>query len=124
MPEVEMLEDDCFEGSYEEHQIFREVFFASCESGKATTTTKRCLVTGAITFECDDSCKNVVNSSLSSNNDNSVVTSGLEGSEPSSASEVNTNYVNSNYVKPYSDALNDSVYTCKASKCGRHVYLV
>ncbi|KAJ0264098.1 Increased DNA methylation 1 [Hirschfeldia incana] len=95
MPEVEMLEDDCFEGSYEEHQIFREVFFASSESGKATTTTtKRCLVTGAITFECEDSSKNVVNSSLSSHNDNSVVTSGLEGSEPSSASkdgsEVNT----------------------------------
>ncbi|KAF8110452.1 hypothetical protein N665_0083s0019 [Sinapis alba] len=86
--EVEMLEeDDCFEGSYEEHQIFREVFFAS-DSGKATTT-KRCLVTGAINFECDSSNKNV-NSSLSSNNDNSVVTSGyacLEASEPSSASK-------------------------------------
>ncbi|KAH0852770.1 hypothetical protein HID58_019477 [Brassica napus] len=90
--EYEMLEDDSFEGSYEEHQIFREVFFAS-DSAKATTATKRCLVTGAINFECDDSSKNV-NSSLSSNNDNSVVTSGLEGSEPSSAykdgSEVNT----------------------------------
>lgn len=87
-----MSEDDCFEGSFEEHQIFREVFFAS-DSGKATTATKRCLVTGAISFECEDSSKNV-NSSLSSNNDNSVVTSGLEGSEPSSASkdgsEVNT----------------------------------
>ncbi|XP_009146300.1 increased DNA methylation 1 [Brassica rapa] len=90
--EYEMLEDDSFEGSYEEHQIFREVFFAS-DAGN-TTTNKRCLVTGAINFECDDSSKNV-NSSLSSNNDNnSVVTSGLEGSEPSSASkdgsEVNT----------------------------------
>ncbi|CAH8293746.1 unnamed protein product [Eruca vesicaria subsp. sativa] len=83
--EVEMSEDDSFEGSYEEHQIFREVFFPS-DSGKATT--KRCLVTGAITFECDPS--NNVNSSLSSNNDNSVVTSGyacLEGSDPSSASK-------------------------------------
>ncbi|KAL0743604.1 hypothetical protein Bca4012_085117 [Brassica carinata] len=89
--EVDMSGDDSFEGSYEEHQIFREVFFAS-GSGKATAT-KRCLVTGAINFECEDSSKNV-NSSLSSNNDNSVVTSGLEGSEPSSASkdgsEVNT----------------------------------
>nr|VDD46360.1 unnamed protein product [Brassica oleracea] len=90
--EVEMLEDDCFEGSYEEHQIFREVFFAS-DSGNTTTATKRCLVTGAINFECDDSSKNA-NSSLSSNNDNSVVTSGYACLEPSSASkdgsEVNT----------------------------------
>ncbi|KAG2309776.1 hypothetical protein Bca52824_029524 [Brassica carinata] len=87
-----MLEDDCFEGSYEEHQIFREVFFAS-DSGNTTTATKRCLVTGAINFECDDSSKNA-NSSLSSNNDNSVVTSGYACLEPSSASkdgsEVNT----------------------------------
>uniref|UniRef100_A0A1J3GNJ1 Autoimmune regulator n=1 Tax=Noccaea caerulescens TaxID=107243 RepID=A0A1J3GNJ1_NOCCA len=81
--EIEMLEDDCFEGSYEEHRIFRQVFF-----GSDTGNTKRCLVTGGISFECDSS-KNV-NSSLSSNYDNSVVTSGcLEVSEPS-ASDFNT----------------------------------
>ncbi|CAN8259325.1 unnamed protein product [Cochlearia groenlandica] len=88
--EIEMLGDDCFEGSSEEHKIFREVFFGS-ETGN---TTKRCLVTGVINFECD-SIKNG-NSSLSSNYDNSVVTSGyacLEGSEPSSSkdgSDLNT----------------------------------
>lgn len=79
-----MLGGDCFEGSYEDHQIFREVFFGS-DPGN---TTKRCLVTGAINFECDSS-KNV-NSSLSSNNDNSVVTSGyacLEGFEASASKD-------------------------------------
>ncbi|CAA7024939.1 unnamed protein product [Microthlaspi erraticum] len=75
-----MLEDDCFEGSYEEHRIFRQVFF-----GSGTGNAKRCLVTGVISFECDSS--NNVNSSLSSNNDNSVVTSGCKASEPSASKD-------------------------------------
>lgn len=85
--EIEMLGGDCFEGSYEDHQIFREVFFGS-DPGN---TTKRCLVTGAINFECDSS-KNV-NSSLSSN---SVVTSGyacpqgFEASASRDGSDFNT----------------------------------
>ncbi|CAL9220881.1 unnamed protein product [Arabidopsis halleri] len=85
--EFEMSGGDSFEGTYEDHQIFRQVFFGS-DPGN---TTKRCLVTGVINFECDSS-KNV-NSSLSSN---SVVTSGyacLQGSEASASkdgSEVNT----------------------------------
>ncbi|ESQ48479.1 hypothetical protein EUTSA_v10019928mg [Eutrema salsugineum] len=82
--EIDMLGDDCFEGSYEEHRIFREVFFGS----DAGYTTKRCLVTGVINFECDSS-KNV-NSSLTSNNDNSVVTSGyacVESPEPSASKD-------------------------------------
>ncbi|CAH2053669.1 unnamed protein product [Thlaspi arvense] len=83
--EIEMLEgDDCFEGSYEEHRIFREVFFGS----DARNTTKRCLVTGAITFESDSS-KNV-GSSPTSNNGSSVVTSGcafVEASEPSASKD-------------------------------------
>ncbi|XP_010535046.1 PREDICTED: increased DNA methylation 1 isoform X2 [Tarenaya hassleriana] len=75
--------DDGFEGSYEEHQIFRQVFFGN-DPGN---TTKRCLVTGVIDFECDSS-KNAT-SSLCSNSDNTVATSQWatkyicpEGSEP------------------------------------------
>ncbi|CAK9151689.1 unnamed protein product [Ilex paraguariensis] len=47
--EFEGLHDDGFEGSIDEHYIFREVFFGndSCQ------TSNRCLVTGAINFECD-----------------------------------------------------------------------
>ncbi|XP_010465433.1 PREDICTED: increased DNA methylation 1-like isoform X2 [Camelina sativa] len=83
--EIEMLGgDDCFEGSSEDHQIFRQVFFGS-DSGN---TTKRCLVTGVINFE-SDSTKNV-NSSLSSNNDNSVVTSGYEASASKDGSDFTT----------------------------------
>ncbi|RAL38115.1 hypothetical protein DM860_000809 [Cuscuta australis] len=39
--------DDGFEGSTSDHHIFREVFFGTDES------KKRCLITGAINFECE-----------------------------------------------------------------------
>lgn len=67
--EIEDLCDDGFEGSNDEHHIFREVFFGN----DIDRASKRCLVTGVINFECE-SGKNI-DTSLCSNSENSVVTS-------------------------------------------------
>lgn len=67
--EIEYLYDDNFEGSNDERQIFTEVFFGK----DSVQPSQRCLVTGAITFECESS-KNT-NISLCSSNENSVITS-------------------------------------------------
>ncbi|GMY32013.1 increased DNA methylation 1 isoform X2 [Fagus crenata] len=67
--EIEDLCDDGFEGSNDERNIFREVFFGN----DTDHTSKRCLVTGVINFECE-SGKNI-DTSLCSNSENSVVTS-------------------------------------------------
>ncbi|XP_010277786.1 PREDICTED: increased DNA methylation 1 [Nelumbo nucifera] len=67
--EIECLYDDDFEGSIDEHRIFREVFYGN-ESGSAA---KRCLVTGLINFEPENSyCPNTL---LCTNSENSVLTS-------------------------------------------------
>ena len=47
--EIEYLYDDNFEGSNDERQIFTEVFFGK----DSVQPSQRCLVTGAITFECE-----------------------------------------------------------------------
>ncbi|KAI9083628.1 hypothetical protein K1719_034570 [Acacia pycnantha] len=67
--EIEDLYDDNFEGSNDERRIFTEVFFGT----DSFQPNQRCLVTGAINFECESS-KNT-NISLCSSNENSVVTS-------------------------------------------------
>nr|GLL22713.1 increased DNA methylation 1-like [Ipomoea trifida] len=46
--EIYNLRDDGFEGSFNEHQIFTEVFFENSER------KKKCHVTGLINFESDD----------------------------------------------------------------------
>ncbi|OMO74815.1 Zinc finger, PHD-type [Corchorus capsularis] len=66
---IEDLLDDGFDGSQDEHRIFRQVFFGN-DTG---STSKRCLVTGVINFECEPS-KNA-DTSLCSNSVNSAVTS-------------------------------------------------
>ncbi|XP_062011565.1 increased DNA methylation 1 [Rosa rugosa] len=66
--EIEDLHDDDFEGSKTEHCIFTEVFFG----GDGASTSKRCLVTGVINFECESS--KTTDTSLSSNSENSIVT--------------------------------------------------
>ncbi|CAM8951960.1 unnamed protein product [Rhodiola kirilowii] len=58
---IDDLQDDHFEGSRKEHCIFKEVYFG-CKSG---STTRRCLVTGAIVFEPELS--NHADTPLSSN---------------------------------------------------------
>ncbi|KAA8526770.1 hypothetical protein F0562_009001 [Nyssa sinensis] len=69
--EIEGLLDDDFEGSIDEHLIFTEVFF-----GNSGEINKRCLVTGVINFECDNSrhtdtslCSNSVKSAITSQED-------------------------------------------------------
>ncbi|KAG5546132.1 hypothetical protein RHGRI_018345 [Rhododendron griersonianum] len=47
--EIEGLHDDGFQGSINDHRIFSEVFFGNDHD----RTSKRCLVTGAINFDCD-----------------------------------------------------------------------
>nr|XP_011460777.1 PREDICTED: uncharacterized protein LOC105350447 [Fragaria vesca subsp. vesca] len=66
--EIEDLHDDGFEGSKTERCIFTEVFFG----GDSARTSKRCLVTGVINFECESS--KATDTSLSSNSENSIVT--------------------------------------------------
>nr|UVW45074.1 IDM1 [Camellia sinensis] len=67
--EIEDLHDDGFEGSINESRIFTEVFFGNdCD-----TTSKRCLVTGVINFECDYSRH--TDMLLCSNNEKSAITS-------------------------------------------------
>ncbi|KAM5586222.1 hypothetical protein ABKV19_005233 [Rosa sericea] len=66
--EIEDLHDDDFEGSKTERCIFTEVFFG----GDSASTSKRCLVTGVINFECESS--KTTDTSLSSNSENSIVT--------------------------------------------------
>ncbi|XP_028059046.1 increased DNA methylation 1-like [Camellia sinensis] len=70
--EIEGLHDDGFEGSINEHRIFTEVFFGN-DHGR---TSKKCLVTGVINFECDYSKQTDV--SLFSNNENSAITSQVD----------------------------------------------
>ncbi|KAK9268963.1 hypothetical protein L1049_000730 [Liquidambar formosana] len=67
--EVEDLHDDGFEGSNDEHRIFTEVFFGNETVG----TSKRCLVTGVINFECE--YNKHADTSRCSNSENSAVTS-------------------------------------------------
>ncbi|XP_050367613.1 increased DNA methylation 1 [Argentina anserina] len=66
--EIEDLHDDDFEGSKTEHCIFTDVFFG----GGSASTSKRCLVTGVIDFECESN--KATDISLSSNSENSIVT--------------------------------------------------
>ncbi|KAM7495404.1 hypothetical protein LguiB_030013 [Lonicera macranthoides] len=47
--QIESLHDDGFEGSVDEHRIFREVFFGN----DTISSSKRCRVNGAINFESD-----------------------------------------------------------------------
>ncbi|XVF78768.1 hypothetical protein PTKIN_Ptkin14bG0162700 [Pterospermum kingtungense] len=67
--DIEELHEDGFEGSNDEHSIFTEVFFGN----DIGSTSKRCLVTGVINFECEQSknpdkrlCSNGVNSAVTS----------------------------------------------------------
>lgn len=66
---IEDVRDDDFEGSGDEHRIFSEVFFRNDPGG----TSKRCLVTGVINFEHDDS--KIPDIPLCSNSNNSSITS-------------------------------------------------
>ncbi|GFZ05122.1 acyl-CoA N-acyltransferase with RING/FYVE/PHD-type zinc finger protein [Actinidia rufa] len=70
--EIEGLHDDGFEGSMNEHHIFKEVFFGN-DHGR---TSKRCLVTGVINFECDYSRQ--TDASLYSNSENSAIKSQVD----------------------------------------------
>ncbi|GFS31499.1 acyl-CoA N-acyltransferase with RING/FYVE/PHD-type zinc finger protein [Actinidia rufa] len=70
--EIEGLHDDGFEGSMNEHHIFKEVFFGN-DHGR---TSKRCLVTGVINFECDYSRQ--TEASLYSNSENSAIKSHVD----------------------------------------------
>ncbi|GMP65744.1 hypothetical protein CsSME_00026415 [Camellia sinensis var. sinensis] len=70
--EIEGLHDDGFEGSINEHRIFTEVFFGN-DHGR---TSKKCLVTGVINFECDYSKQTDV--SIFLNNENSAITSQVD----------------------------------------------
>lgn len=67
--ETEDLHDDGFEGSKVERCIFREIFFRN----DIGSTSKKCVVTGVINFECE-SGKNT-DTSLCSNSENSATTS-------------------------------------------------
>ncbi|KAH7860231.1 hypothetical protein Vadar_011047 [Vaccinium darrowii] len=66
--EIEGLHDDGFQGSINDRRIFSEVFFGNDHD----RTSKRCLVTGAINFDCDYSrqadkfCSNSENSAITS----------------------------------------------------------
>ncbi|GAV64061.1 PHD domain-containing protein [Cephalotus follicularis] len=62
-----VFDDDGFEGSKDEHQIFTEVF----TEGNADRTSKRCVVTRVINFESEQN----IDTSLCSNSQNSSVTS-------------------------------------------------
>ncbi|KAK3198699.1 hypothetical protein Dsin_022114 [Dipteronia sinensis] len=66
---VEDLCDDGFEGSHNEHHTFTEIFFGN----DTAVTSKRCLVTGVINFEADNSKSTDI--SLCSNSENSSITS-------------------------------------------------
>ncbi|XP_057506840.1 increased DNA methylation 1-like isoform X2 [Actinidia eriantha] len=70
--EIEGLHDDGFEGSINEHHIFKEVFFGN-DHGR---TSKRCLVTGVINFECDYSRQ--TEASLYLNSENSAIKSHVD----------------------------------------------
>ncbi|XP_023771338.1 increased DNA methylation 1 [Lactuca sativa] len=69
---IEDLHDDEFEGSKDEDSIFREVFFG----GKSGKSSKKCVVTGAITFENEN--KKPKDVSFGSNSDNSVMTTQID----------------------------------------------
>lgn len=66
---IEDLHDDGFEGSKVEQCIFREIFFRN----DIGSTSKKCVVTGVINFECESSKK--TDTSLCSNSANSATTS-------------------------------------------------
>ncbi|CAH9135586.1 unnamed protein product [Cuscuta epithymum] len=68
----EGLCNDGFEGSTNEHQIFREVFFGTEEY------KKRCLITGVINFECDSESSALM---VHDNSYGTIVDSGGEGKE-------------------------------------------
>ncbi|CAH9115619.1 unnamed protein product [Cuscuta europaea] len=68
----EGLCDDGFEGSTNEHQIFREVFFGTEEY------KKRCLITGVINFECDSESPALM---VHDTSYGTIVDSGGEGQE-------------------------------------------
>ncbi|KAM6573955.1 hypothetical protein CsatA_022282 [Cannabis sativa] len=67
---IEDLHDDGFEGSKVERCIFREIFF---RDDTGSSTSKKCVVTGVINFECESS-KNI-DTSFCSNSENSAATS-------------------------------------------------
>ncbi|PON98417.1 Methyltransferase [Trema orientale] len=67
--EIEDLHDDGFEGSKVERCIFREIFFRN----DVGSSSKKCVVTGVINFECESSKNN--DTSLCSNSENSATTS-------------------------------------------------
>lgn len=75
--EIEDLHDDGFEGSIDEHCIFKEIFFGNDTGG----TSKRCLVTGVINFECE--YNKHADTSLCSNSESSAVTSQSSSHEDS-----------------------------------------
>ncbi|KAL3508753.1 hypothetical protein ACH5RR_028154 [Cinchona calisaya] len=80
--EFDVLQDYSLEGSFDEHQIFTEVFIESdCGGGN-----KRCFVTGVINFESDDTketnaplCSSSVTSELMSPEDPSELKGDLRG---------------------------------------------
>lgn len=67
---IESLHDDGFEGSMNESRTFKEVFFRN----NSDTSSKRCIVTGAINFDRS----NCMDRSLWSNSENSSITSLLD----------------------------------------------
>ncbi|GJZ24149.1 increased DNA methylation 1-like protein isoform X1 [Tanacetum coccineum] len=79
---IEDLHDDDFEGSKDEDSIFREVFFGH-ESG---SSSKKCLVTGAINFENEN--KKPKDVSFGCNSDNSVLTSHTDSQNSKESEEL------------------------------------
>ncbi|KAI3914895.1 hypothetical protein MKX01_018064 [Papaver californicum] len=67
--ELDVLSEDDFEGSNEEHQIFMDVFYGRNGAG---ATSKRCSITGPTNSEAEGF--RPTKASLNSNSDNSVVT--------------------------------------------------
>ncbi|KAH7511317.1 hypothetical protein JRO89_XSUnG0210200 [Xanthoceras sorbifolium] len=73
---IEDLCDDDFEGSHNEHRIFSEIFFGN----DTAVSSKRCLVTGVINFEADNS--KYTDILLCSNSENSSITSQCSSKTP------------------------------------------
>lgn len=78
---IEDLHDDCFEGSMDDKHIFREVFFGHEDS----SSTKKCPVTGPITFQNDKNFPKHI--SCHSDSDNSVMTSQQDSLQCSTSEE-------------------------------------
>ncbi|KAF7145916.1 hypothetical protein RHSIM_Rhsim04G0024800 [Rhododendron simsii] len=121
---IESLHDDGFEGSMNESRTFKEVFFRN----DSDTSSKRCIVTGAINFDHS----NCMDRSLWSNSENSSVTSLLDSGNVTEDSRDNFakrcfsngkrmkfSVDELSYSRPYSKAVLNSSAPSKKLESGR-----